>query len=68
VVSPDGELEVHNGSTDPVELGVDGRPRGELAPGAALRVHFRREAALLAQEAGASFYRRLSEKFGRLAG
>ena len=68
VVSPDGEFEVHNGSTDPVELGVDGRPRGELDAGAALRVHFRREAALLAQEADASFYRRLREKFGRLAG
>jgi NAD+ kinase len=68
VVAPDGELEVHNGSHDPVELGVDGRPRGELEPGGAVRVHFRREAALLAQTAGASFYRRLREKFGRLAG
>jgi NAD+ kinase len=68
VVAPDGELELHNGSSTPVELGVDGRPQGLLPADGVLRVHFRREAALLAQTAGTSFYRRLREKFGRLAG
>ena len=68
VVSPDGELELHNGSSSPVELGVDGRPRGLVGPDEVLRLHFRREAALLAQTAGTNFYGRLREKFGRLAG
>jgi NAD+ kinase len=68
VVAPDGELELHNGSSAPVELGVDGRPRGLLGAGEVLKIHFRREAAVLAQTEGTSFYRRLREKFGRLAG
>ena len=68
VVSPDGELDLHNGSSSPVELTVDGRPRGLVGPGEVLRIHFRREAAVLAQTEGTSFYRRLREKFGRLAG
>lgn len=68
VVSPDGELELHNGSSSPVELGVDGRPRGLVGPDEVLRLHFRREAAVLAQTAGTNFYGRLREKFGRLAG
>ncbi|MDO9407683.1 NAD(+)/NADH kinase [Patulibacter sp.] len=68
VVSPDGELTLHNGSSSPVELGVDGRPRGLIGAGEVLRIHFRREAAVLAQTEGTSFYRRLREKFGRLAG
>jgi NAD+ kinase len=68
VVSPDGELDLHNGSSSPVELTVDGRPRGLVGPGEVLRIHFRREAAVLAQTEGTCFYRRLREKFGRLAG
>lgn len=68
VVAPDGVLELHNGSSTAVELGVDGRPRGVLADDGVLQVRFRREAALLAQSPGTSFYRRLREKFGRLAG
>jgi NAD+ kinase len=68
VVAPDGELELQNGSSTAVELAVDGRPRGLLPDGGVLRVHYRRDAALLAQAAGSSFYRRLRDKFGRLAG
>ncbi|WP_026911870.1 NAD(+)/NADH kinase [Patulibacter minatonensis] len=68
VVAPDGELELHNDSSSPVELGVDGRPRGLIGAGEVLRIHFRREAAVLAQTEGTSFYGRLREKFGRLAG
>ena len=41
--------------------------RGELAPGASVRATFRRDVACLAQVPGSSFYRRLREKFGRLA-
>ncbi|WP_320671623.1 NAD(+)/NADH kinase [Patulibacter defluvii] len=68
VVSPEGVLELHNGSSTPVELVVDGRPRGLLAADALMGVRFRRDAAMLAQTPDSSFYRRLREKFGRLAG
>lgn len=67
VVAPDDELQVFNRGDDPVDIAVDGRPIGELAPGDAFKCGFVREAADLAQVPGSSFYRRISEKFGRLA-
>ncbi|MCK9248629.1 MAG: NAD(+)/NADH kinase [Solirubrobacteraceae bacterium] len=67
VVAPDGILRLHNASPSAVELGVDGRPQGLLGQDEAITVAFRRDAALLAQTPGSSFYRRLREKFGRLA-
>ena len=67
VVAPDDELQVYNRGRDPVDIAVDGRPIGELAPGDAFSSRFVREAAGLAQVPGSSFYRRISEKFGRLA-
>ncbi len=67
VVAPDDELQVYNRGDDPVDIAVDGRPIGELAPGDAFTSKFVREAADLAQIPGSSFYRRISEKFGRLA-
>lgn len=68
VVAPDGVLDLHNDSSTAVELAVDGRPRGLLHDGEVLKLHYRRDATLLAQSPGTSFYRRLREKFGRLAG
>ena len=68
VVAPDDTLTVHNGSQDePVDVSIDGRPAGELAPDDAITARFLREAADLAQVPGSSFYRRLREKFGLLA-
>jgi len=67
VVAPDDELQVFNRGEDPVDIAVDGRPIGELAPGDAFTSRFVREAADLAQVPGSSFYRRISAKFGRLA-
>jgi NAD+ kinase len=67
VVAPDDELSVSNRGRDPVDVSVDGRPVGELGPGEAVTARFVREAADLAQIPGWSFYRRLREKFGRLA-
>ncbi len=67
VVAPDDELVVHNSGRDPVDISVDGRPVGELGPGEQLATRFLREAAELAQVPGSSFYRRIREKFGRLA-
>jgi NAD+ kinase len=67
VVAPDDSLEVLNRSRGEVDLSVDGRPAGVLGPDEAISVRFLREAADLAQVPGSSFYKRLREKFGRLA-
>jgi len=67
VIAPDDALQVHNRGRSPVDIAVDGRPVGELAPGDSFTSRFVREAADLAQLPGSSFYRRISEKFGRLA-
>ncbi|HZO36500.1 MAG TPA: NAD(+)/NADH kinase, partial [Solirubrobacteraceae bacterium] len=67
VVAPNDVVTVDNRSPSPVEVTVDGRPAGELAPGGSIAVRFVRDAARLAQTPGASFYRRLHEKFGRLS-
>jgi NAD+ kinase len=67
VVAPGDALVVENQSTDDVDVIVDGRPIGELGPGASIRATFRHDVACLAQVPGSSFYRRLREKFGRLA-
>jgi NAD+ kinase len=67
VVAPDDLLSVHNRANDPVDVSLDGQPAGSIAPGESVTATFLREAADLAQVPGSSFYRRLREKFGRLA-
>jgi NAD+ kinase len=67
VVAPGDELQVCNRGDGEVDISVDGRPVGCLAPGDTITTEFVRQAALLAQVPGSSFYLRLREKFGRLA-
>jgi NAD+ kinase len=68
VVAPGDILVVHNRSREePVDVAVDGRPVGELPPGAAMEARFRDRQSSLAQLPGTTFYHRLREKFGRLA-
>jgi NAD+ kinase len=67
VVAPGDELQVCNRGDGEVDILIDGRPVGCLAPGDAIATVFVRQAALLAQVPGSSFYLRLREKFGRLA-
>jgi NAD+ kinase len=67
VVAPDDLLSVHNRSRDPVDISLDGQAAGSICPDEAITASFLREAADLAQVPGSSFYRRLREKFGRLA-
>ncbi len=52
---------------DPVEVVLDGEHVGELASGAEMEVRFRDGVGRLAQLPGANFYRRIRDKFGRLA-
>jgi len=67
VVAPDDGLRILSRSEHAVDLSVDGRPAGSLDPGTELHARFAPDAAILAQQSGTSFYRRLREKFGRLS-
>jgi NAD+ kinase len=67
VVAPEDRLTVYNRSREPLDVAVDGRPVGEIEAGATISASFLKEVGTLAQLPGSSFYRRLREKFGRLA-
>ena len=67
VVATADALAVQNAGREAVDLTTDGRVVGSLEPEATVHVRFEDDQALLAQVPGSSFYRRLSEKFGRLA-
>ncbi|HWV87112.1 MAG TPA: NAD(+)/NADH kinase [Capillimicrobium sp.] len=67
VVAPGDTLTLLNRSArESVDVAVDGRNVGELAPGDSLDCRFRHGAAVLAQLPNSSFYQRLREKFGHL--
>jgi NAD+ kinase len=68
VVAPNDTLTIHNNSSDePVDVVIDGRPVVALQPGAGLEARFVNNQGLLAQLEGVNFYKRLQQKFGRLA-
>ncbi len=67
VVAPDDRLTIENRSREPLDVAIDGRPAGEIAPGASLAARFVNDVGTIAQLPGSSFYRRLRDKFGRLA-
>jgi NAD+ kinase len=68
VVAPDDVLHVRNeGRRDAVDVALDGGPAGELEPEAEIGIRFRPTAGRLAQLPGSNFYRRMRDKFGRLA-
>ncbi|MHB8234141.1 MAG: NAD(+)/NADH kinase [Solirubrobacteraceae bacterium] len=67
VVAPGDRLTIHNRSLDALDIALDGRPAGEIAAGAKLDARFVNQIGTIAQLPGSSFYRRLREKFGRLA-
>jgi NAD+ kinase len=69
VVAPSDELHVSNErGREPVDVMLDGVHVAELPSGDELTVGFRDGVATLAQLPGSNFYRRMREKFGRLAG
>lgn len=68
VVAPNDKLSVTNAAgRDPVDVVLDGEHVGELASGATMEIGFRDDVSRLAQLSGANFYRRIRDKFGRLA-
>lgn len=67
VVAPDDGLRIYNRSREPLDVAVDGRPAGEIPPGGTIQARFVDDVGTIAQLPGSSFYRRLREKFGRLA-
>jgi NAD+ kinase len=67
VVAPEDRLTIHNRSREPLDIAVDGRPAGEIPPGGSIDARFLDAVGTIAQLPDSSFYRRLREKFGRLA-
>jgi NAD+ kinase len=67
VVAPRDRLTIHNRSREPLDVAVDGRPAYGIPPGEAIDARFVDAAGTIAQLPGSSFYRRLRQKFGRLA-
>jgi NAD+ kinase len=67
VAAPRDRLTIHNRSREALDVSVDGRPVGEIEPGGSIDARFVDDAGIIAQLPGSSFYRRLREKFGRLA-
>src|SRR5919106_1120547 len=68
VVAPNDTLTVRNAAgRDPVEVVLDGAHVGELESGGEMQVRFRDGVGRLAQVPGSNFYRRIRDKFGRLA-
>ena len=67
VAAPSDRLTIRNRSIEALDVAVDGRPAGEIAPGGAIDARFVNDVGTIAQLPGSSFYRRLREKFGHLA-
>ena len=68
VVAPDDVLSIRNAAgRDSVDVVLDGEHVAELASGAEMEIRFRDGVGRLAQLPGSNFYRRIREKFGRLA-
>ena len=67
VVAPRDRLTIHNRSREPLDVAVDGRPANEIPAGGSIDARFVDAVGTIAQLPGSSFYRRLREKFGRLA-
>ncbi len=67
VVAPRDRLTIYNRSREPLDVAVDGRPAYGIPPGEVIDARFVDAAGTIAQLPGSSFYRRLRQKFGRLA-
>ena len=68
VAAPDDVLKVLNAAgREPVDIVIDGEHVTDLESGDEIEIRFRDDVGRLAQLPGGNFYRRIGEKFGRLA-
>ena len=68
VAAPDDVLILRNAAgREPVDLVIDGEHVADLGSGDEVEIRFRDDVGRLAQLPGGNFYRRIGEKFGRLA-
>jgi NAD+ kinase len=67
VVAPSDSMRIFNRSREPLDVALDGRPAGEIPAEGSISARFLGGVGTLAQLPGTSFYRRLRDKFGRLA-
>ena len=68
VAAPDDVLILRNAAgREPVDLVIDGEHVADLESGDEVEIRFRDDVGRLAQVPGGNFYRRIGEKFGRLA-
>ena len=67
VVAPDDRLTVYNRSREPLDVRRWTAGWARSPPANAIEARFVNDVGTLAQLPGSSFYRRLQEKFGRLA-
>jgi NAD+ kinase len=68
VVAPDDVLILRNAAgREAVDLVIDGEHVADLESGDEVEIRFRDDVGRLAQLPGGNFYRRIGEKFGRLA-
>lgn len=68
VAAPDDVLIVRNAAgREAIDLVIDGEHVADLASGDEVEIRFRDDVGRLAQLPGGNFYRRIGEKFGRLA-
>ncbi len=67
VVAPSDRLTIFNRSREPLDVAIDGRPAGEIPAEESIELRFLADVGTIAQLPGSSFYRRLRDKFGRLA-
>jgi NAD+ kinase len=67
VAAPGDRITIHNRSREALDVAVDGRPVCELQAEGWITARFVDGVGTIAQLPGSSFYRRLREKFGRLA-
>ena len=68
VAAPDDVMSVLNAAgREAVDLVIDGEHVADLESGDEVEIRFRDDVGRLAQLPGGNFYRRIGEKFGRLA-
>ena len=67
VVAPGDRISIRTGARQALDVAIDGREVAVVEPDTMIHARFEKDLGTLAQLPGSSFYKRLREKFGRLA-